>query len=329
MKTQRKVYILLSLAISTLWLFQACKKEENKNNPSVSTLDVSSITTSSAISGANVSSNGGGTISATGICWSAGRIPTIDDHTLILGKGTGEFSGEITDLVNNTTYFVRAYAKNEAGVGYGQALQFSTLQGNGTVSDVDGNVYDTIVIGTQVWLAQNLKVTHYNNGEAIDSLDDNTQWCNTITGAFCDFDNDPDNTPIYGHLYNSYAVTDARGLAPTGWHIATQNDWETLIAYLGGEEVAGGYIKEEGTDHWTTPNTGAGNSSGFTAVPGGYRFGRYGIPGYGQFINLGKYAYWWNGTGDQSIELGYKAASILLNDDIRLTDGFSVRCVKN
>ena len=121
-----------------------------------------------------------------------------------------------------------AYATNKAGTGYGDVVSFTTNRGSGTVIDVDGNVYDTVVIGTQVWLAQNLKVTHYRNGDPIDSLDDNTEWCNTTSGAYCNYNNDPNNAPAYGRLYNWYATSDSREIAPEGWHVATDAEWAAL-----------------------------------------------------------------------------------------------------
>jgi len=152
-----------------------------------------------------------------------------------------------------------------------------------TVIDYDGNVYDTVHIGTQAWLKQNLKVTHYSNGDAIPIITSNNQWTLLSSGARCYYDNDSaTNKSIYGGLYNWYAVNDSRNICPTGWHVPTDSEWKTLEVYLGMSQLAsdatgwrgtteGGKLKESGYTHWLSPNTGASNISNFTALPGGYR----------------------------------------------------------
>lgn len=117
------------------------------------------------------------------------------------------------------------------------------------VKDFDGNVYDTVVIGTQVWLVQDLKVTHYQNGDPIPNVTDGTNWSSLTSGAYCDYDNAPSNSTIYGKLYNWFTVRDSRNICPSGWHVPTDAEWETLINHLGGSEVAGCKLKEQGTEH--------------------------------------------------------------------------------
>ena len=148
-----------------------------------------------------------------------------------------------------------------------------------TLRDYDGNVYTIITIGTQQWIVENLKVTHYADGFMISNLTANGDWTADTTGAYCWYDNDIANKTVYGALYNWYAVTNAHilpyllrdGVQETGWRVATETDYTTLSTYLGGASVAGGKLKETGTTHWTTPNSGADNSTGFTAVGAGLR----------------------------------------------------------
>ena len=139
------------------------------------------------------------------------------------------------------------------------------------VTDFDGNTYLTIRIGTQVWMTENLKVTHYLNGDPLPGVSDNTTWGNLTTGAYCDYNNSPNYSIIYGRLYNWYSVVDIRNLCPTGWHIPSYPEWTTLFTYLGGGIVADGALRETGTTHWASPNSNATNESGFTALPGGAR----------------------------------------------------------
>lgn len=148
--------------------------------------------------------------------------------------------------------------------------------------------FNPIVIGGQEWTTRNLDVTKYRNGDEIPQVTDQTQWSNLTTGAWCYYDNNPANGPIYGKLYNWYAVNDPRGLAPVGYHVPSQSEFITLSNYLGGDLVAGGPLKEAGTVHWSAPNTGATNSSGFTLLPAGIR---------AAFFNaLGIYTAMWSST---------------------------------
>ncbi len=142
--------------------------------------------------------------------------------------------------------------------------------GSGNMIDADGNTYLTVKIGTQEWMAENIRATHYRNGDAIPKITDNTTWAGLITGARCYYDNDSiTNNPVYGALYNWYAVNDSRNLCPTGWHVPSDDEYGTLITYLGGFIIAGGQMKT--TILFNSPNTGATNTSGFSGRPGGDR----------------------------------------------------------
>ena len=236
-------------------------------SPSVTTTAISNIKIANATGGGNVINDGGATVIARGVCWNTTGNPTIADSITSNGAGTGSFISSIMQLMYGTTYYVKAYAINSVGVSYGNEVYFITL--TPPVFDIDGNGYDTVVIGTQTWLVQNLRVTHLNNGVSIPNITNSTLWKNSTTPALCYYNNDSVSyAAIYGALYNWYAVN-TNNLCPTNWHVPSYSEWETLITYLGGASVAGGKLKEVGTTHWTSPNTGATNSSGFTALPNG------------------------------------------------------------
>jgi uncharacterized protein (TIGR02145 family) len=161
------------------------------------------------------------------------------------------------------------------------------------VTDIDGNVYSTVTIGTQVWMAEDLKTTHYTDGTPIPYVTDNPEIVNLKSGAYCWFNNEESNKTIYGAVYNWYATADK--LCPVGWHVSTYSDWATLIDYCGGWELAGGKLKEAGAIHWDAPNTGATNETGFTALPAGGHgtsTGWWCPPRFGYLISLGNNRTW-------------------------------------
>ena len=207
-----------------------------------------------------------------------------------------------------------------------------------TVTDIDGNVYKTVTIGNQVWMAENLKVTHYRNGAAIPNITDAGQWRSMSTGAYCNYDNDINYVSTYGSLYNWYAVDDSRGLAPDGWHIPTDDEWKELEMYLGMSQAEvddngwrgtdeGGKLKETGTTHWNSPNTGATNSSGFSALPGGW------CNSDGTFYGVGTDAIFWSSTEGSSYGAWYRGLdydrSGVGRDYYGKQGGCSVRCVRD
>jgi len=193
--------------------------------------------------------------------------------------------------------------------------------------DIDSNVYHTVEIGTQVWMVENLKTTRFRDGSPIPNVTDNTTWDNITTIAYCDYSNNPNNSITYGRLYNWYVVQDNRQIAPVGWHVPTDADWTILSDYLGGENIAGGKMKEADTTHWLSPNYGATNESGFTALPGGVR-------GYNTgFSYLGWGAMWWSSDQNTSTNacgrsLSYTTANIYIISSY-MGVGNSIRCVKD
>ena len=204
-----------------------------------------------------------------------------------------------------------------------------TIEGNityGSITDIDGNTYKTVTIGTQTWMAENLKVTKYNDGIAIPNVTDNTAWGELTTGALCDYGNIPSNSETYGKLYNWHAVNTGK-LCPTGWHVPSDAEWTELTDYLGGTSVVGGKLKETGTTHWASLNTGATNETGFTALPGGYRIFN------GPFSYIGYFGYWWSATKLGANDAWYRRmfynASSVDRDYYDKELGFSVRCLKD
>ena len=204
-----------------------------------------------------------------------------------------------------------------------------------TVTDIDGNVYHTVTIGSQVWMVENLKTTRYNDGTTIPSVTNDTTWWALATPGYCWYHDSVSYGATYGALYNWYAVATGK-LAPTGWHVATDADWTTLTAYVGGDSVAGEKLKEAGTAHWFSPNMFPGvtptpnaigtNNYGFTALPGGFR-------GANGFVNVGGDAYWWTAMINDTVwdrYMGFYTSVVARGEyDFNYRFGFSVRCVRD
>jgi uncharacterized protein (TIGR02145 family) len=286
--------------------------------PTVTTAVVSSTACASAKSGGNVTSSGGSTVTVKGVCWSTISNPTTSDSQTMDGSGLGLFTSSITGLSPNTTYYLRAFATNTYGTAYGNQISFTTTQ---QVTDFDGNVYNTITIGTQLWMQENLKTTHYRDGSPVPNVVTGSIWGSMLTDAYCWNNNDIDYKDPYGALYNFYAAVDNHVLCPTGWHVPTDAEWTTLQTFLGGSGSAGGKMKETGISHWNSPNTGATNESGFTGIPGGHRQG-------GVFISVGDHSFFWSSTqGDWYLSAssgsfgGSSSANVL-------SFGYSVRCLQ-
>lgn len=299
--------------------------------PTLTTTLATNITASTATSGGNITFDGRSAITLRGVCWSIKTNPTIADSKTSDGTGLGSFTSAIKGLTPGTTYYLRAYATNVSGTGYGEAKSFSTpflitFNPNltyGSVTDIDGNVYKTITIGTQTWMAENLRTSKYRNGVAIPIVTDRTSWRNLTTGACCYYLNDATNVLKFGKLYNGYAATDSRNIAPLGWHLPTDAEWTKLITFLGGESSAGGKLKEVGTYNWSNPNTGANNASGFSALPSSYRL--EGGVGFGQ---PGEHAFWWSSSLLTKF-LHCTTSSIYTEYHSYSDIGCSVRCVKD
>jgi uncharacterized protein (TIGR02145 family) len=317
--------------------------------PVLTTTPASSITTTSAWSGGNITDDGGSVVTARGVCWSTSEYPTLSDSHTNDGSGKGSFTSNVTGLSPGTRYYLRAYATNSAGTSYGDHASFKTMWDNSKISDYDGNSYATVQIGEQIWMAENLKTTRYSNGTA---LVDGTGITN-ISGDYTTkywfvYADNPANKNLYGLLYTWAAVmngassSDAnpsgvQGVCPAGWHVPSDEEWKQLEIYLGmsASEVdnegwrgtdEGGKLKEIGTTFWSSPNTGATNKSGFTALAGGHRTNA------NTFVNMGTSACFWSTTALDSQGwtrfLFYNNAGIYRSNYAK-NFGHAVRCIKD
>lgn len=201
----------------------------------------------------------------------------------------------------------------------------SGQQRGGTVTDIDGNKYSIVVIGQQEWMGENLKVTKLNDGTVIPFVTENAEWVKSTSPAYTWYDNNVSDKAKFGAIYNWYSAASGK-LCPSGWRVATDNDWEILTNHLGGDNVAGGKLKEAGTEHWDAPNSNASNETMFSALPGGYRWSR------GKFDEKGMNGYWWSGTECTDTHSWCRTmhagnAKIYRTFFIK-TKGFSVRCIK-
>lgn len=298
--------------------------------PEVITTPISSITISTITSGGNVISDGGSAILSRGICWSTSPSPTVDLITKTSdGNGTGIYNSTITGLTSNITYYLRAYATNSVGTSYGE--EFSTtlwlLMLGPQATDIDGNTYNSRKIGNQIWISSNLKTTKYNNGDLIGTTSPATL---NISGEISPkyqwaYNGDAGSVLSYGRLYTWYVITDNRNICPTGWHIPTETEWIALVTYLGGESIAGDFLKEAGTAHWMSPNPST-NKSGFSAVGGGIRFSN-------GFDNLQRLGYYWSSSQNNEDNawywiMGYSGQGASKYETLK-TEGLSVRCIKD
>ncbi len=303
--------------------------------PTLSTTTASAISSTTATSGGNITSDGGGSITARGVCWSISQNPTIALSTKTSdGTGSGSYTSSLTGLSPNTLYYVRAFATNSEGTAYGNQVSFlsNTLFSPGDgLTDIDGNSYQTIILGSQEWMKENLRVSKYRDGFPILSDLSDNQWNTVTSGACANYNDDNANNEIYGKLYNWYAISDPRGLCPVGWHVPTKAEWTFLETFLGGDPVAGGKMKSTGTiaagtGYWFSPNSDATNESGFSGLPGGWRLN-------GGYSLVGNSGWWWFST---EYSTGSSWCKSLRYDGIFYSSGtisknvgLSVRCLRD
>lgn len=298
--------------------------------PSVSNLQLSSATLNGKVNANNLST----TVSFEYGPTTGYGSTSVALQSPITGSSPANISLDLSGLAPETTYHFRISATNELGTTKSSDMTFTTY----SAVDGDNNLYHSVTIGTQTWLTENLKTTRYSDGTAIPFLPDNAAWAATVTGAYCDYNNTPANSTIYGRLYNWYAADNnaatkissngGKNVCPTGWHVANHDEWNTLITFLGGETVAGGKLKETGTIHWLSPNTGSTNETGFTALPGGVR----NFKGTYSFIYY--YGFWWRSLDNSATSAWYSAMNY---DDTggysyfsgNKQNGLSVRCIRD
>jgi uncharacterized protein (TIGR02145 family) len=339
------IFILISLT--------ACKRSEPESLLEITTDDIDILSEGICVFNGTVVSIGATEITEHGFCWSESGNPVIDGNSIKLGPRTskGSFSSTISDLSTSTTYYVKAYAVANSVPEYGEEKSFTTPETlPSSITDIDHNIYYTVNIGNQTWMADNLKVTHYPDGSQIQKVEDQVTWFNfgLDNQAYCWFDNITANGFTYGALYTWPAAMHGsgssdtnpsvvQGVCPDGWHLPGDNEWKQLEVFLGmsreaadGKDwrgtVEGGKMKHAGTQYWKSPNTGATNESGFNALPGGWRHGD------GLFKNFGQTARFWSTskTGDYAWIRGldYNSSSVYRNF-AGLYEGHSVRCIKD
>ncbi len=291
---------------------------------------VSSINTTTAVSGGTITSDGGGTITERGICWSVNQTPTTADATAT-GTGTTTFTSNLSSLLTGTTYYVRAYAVNGAGTAYGNQVVFNTR-----LADVDGNSYNVVVIGTQMWMAENLKTTRLNNNTAITNVTDNTAWSLLTTPAYCWYLNSSAQyKDVYGAMYNWFTVNTGL-LCPSGWSVPSDDDFKTLETSIGitpaeidvwgwRGTTQGDQLKN--TTGWNTNENGT-NTTGFSALPGGYRYAVTGT-----FNDRGNLSFWWTSTTVDATTAWYRRLdgnnTAIYRAGVEYTAGKYIRCVKD
>ena len=328
--------------------------------PTLTTVSISDITTSSAVTGGIITSDGGDSITERGVCWSVTSNPTLSNDRTMDGYGAGSFASNMKCLSFATTYYVRAYATNSVGTAYGDQKSITTQGTNpiifnpdltyGSVSDIDGNCYKTIQIGTQTWMAENLKTTKYNDNTSIPNVTDNNEWANmplaewvgnpgdplpmiyVTFGAYCWYDNKTDSYGNdYGILYNWGSVGTDK-LCPTGWHVPSLTEWRIICPRYDYENGPfGEELMEIGKTHWNeSAKIDGTNTTGFTALPGGYRLST------SEFKYSGYQGFYWTADGRQYP--GFKFAwNIYYSGFIQSPskvleserEGRSVRCLKD
>lgn len=330
---------LISLGLLILsCILNSCKKEEISTVPTVITSPVTNITETTATSGGTVTDEGSETVIERGICWSKGITPTIGNNITIDEDDAGTYTSNMTNLNALTTYNVRAYATNKFGTGYGNEISFQTAPPKinfsewinyGNITDQDGNIYKTVKIGEQTWMAENLRTTHYQDGNPIPNVTNLDSWGLLINGAYCFYENDILNKNAYGVLYNWYTIVDQGKICPFGWHVPSDAEWSILENFLGGSNFAGTKMKEVGLTHWISPNIGASNLSGFTALPSGSR--AYSIND--DFLGLRYFCMWWSSSAHHTFNESawYRSLNTFESDLERnyylKRVGFSIRCM--
>jgi uncharacterized protein (TIGR02145 family) len=348
----KKIFILLSLSIT---LF-SCKKvtttpnntntnTSTSNDPSITSFDCSGVKISGTLVKDKVASSVNVTLSYTGgngktyittthnSTGVVGLTATLQAGTLVNGAGVLIYSITGTPTsVGNASFEISLGGKTCAiNVTINDVVQTVGITGP-NITDVEGNSYKTVTIGTQQWMAENLKVSKYNDGTIIPNITDNTEWSNLMnlkSAAWVYRNNDATNNAKYGKLYNWYAVSPTtngnKNVCPSGWHLPTDAEWSVLTDFLGGESIAGGKMKEAGTANWSSPNEDATNTSLFTGLPAGLRVGNgnYGV----------EYCQWWSSTETNNEYATYLGLYVSRGEVERSSNfktfGISVRCLKD
>jgi uncharacterized protein (TIGR02145 family) len=319
-----------------IMILSGCSKDNNSSVPTLTTTSATYVGQNwAALNATIIPDNKTGKIAfdydtSTAFRYSVKAIPDT-----ISGTASATFYAVLKGLSSGTTYYFRVKEIISEDTTFGTDKSFVTTDPAssvicfnsgltyGSVTDIDGNTYKTVEIGAQTWMAENLKTTRYNDGTEIPLKLSSLLWEDTTSLSYCYYNND---SIVYGALYNWYTVN-ANDICPAGWHIPTDDEWTTLSSVLGGENVAGSKLKETGTTHWNSPNEGATNESGFTALAGGYRSAS------GTYNNIKRYGYFWTSTGNTSTDAFcryiYYVFNTLNQSSSNKMSGLSVRCIKD
>jgi uncharacterized protein (TIGR02145 family) len=267
-----------------------------------------------------IASRNSGNVTQAGFCFDTLVNPTINNSISYSDNSSGgNFSAEITNLKKNTKYYVKAFATNETGICYSPQVEFLT-------KNLNDSIYDEVIIGSQVWTAKNLDLVRYRNGDLISHAKSEAEWAEANhkrEGAWCYYNHDSLNGSKYGKLYNWFAVDDKRGLAPSGYHIASNEEWTKLINSFGGMQVAGKNMKSK--QGWDNGNNGE-DSRGFNALPGG------GVDHNGEFRHIGVGAGWWSSTqmdANGGTLWGIQEDATIVTGGFAMGNGYSIRCIKD
>lgn len=264
-----------------------------------------------------------------GITWGTSMTPSISTGTRVEGTGTGPaFISQVTGLSAYTNYYVRPYAITELGTFYGNTLSIIIIPpvSYGEVTDIDGNTYKTTTVNGKTWMAENLRVTRYNDGTALTASGSQDQFKTIASASYIPYGGDEGSVDEYGYLYNGYAISSDKNVCITGWHLPSPAEWSQLGSSLGGMNVAGGRMKLP--SGWSNPNVEATNESGFSALPGG-SYCRVCLSNTGIFADQGTDGYWWSSSVGTFYYVTNDLASLRTKGTANINDGLSVRCVKD
>jgi uncharacterized protein (TIGR02145 family) len=288
--------------------------------PTIILQKINFISGNSANIEGDLTSNGGSQIIERGFCWSNNPNPTIINNRISGTTIIGLQKTIISNLVPNSTYYIRAFARNAIGISYSSEKTFKTL-GAMQISDVEGNVYNTVQIGSQIWMKESLKTTTFNDGTQI------PVWSTYFGTGYNYYANIPANGSKYGLIYKYYTMADPKGVCPVGWHVPSDTEWNVLINFLGGPNIAADKMKESGQANWIAPTSPATNSSGFTALPGGSKDCSM------NFVNLGRVASFWSsekvvGGLVKGISLSNNSSAVSLGGGFDCNAAY-IRCIKD
>lgn len=269
-------------------------------------------------------------VTEKGICWGTSKLPLPDrDQKQVVTETSSAFSVTLSNLSQNKTYYIRAYAITQQGVFYSNVVQLLLLPPTvqGEVQDVEGNTYRTVVIANQTWIAENLRVTKFSDGSPIPVLTSEGDFKVAGTSACIPYQGNSANLSAFGYLYNGFVTTSGKNVCMTGWHVPTSGEWYQLADALGGMETAGGRMKALDAA-WQSPNTSATNESGFSGLPGG-SYCRACLSNSGVFADKGTDGYWWSQNTGDFFYLTHNLPELRTKTGAGIQDGMSIRCIKD